>query len=89
MTQITGSYQMQMLASQICGRQIVSFSFKVSFIRNLFVKSPFPLTSIIATVEWDGETLLRDFGIDDLGTPRAHTPSTIADVPDPMSVPPR
>ncbi|WMV06983.1 hypothetical protein MTR67_000368 [Solanum verrucosum] len=42
-----------------------------------------------STVEWDGETLLRDFGIDDLGTPRAHTPSTIADVPDPMNVPPR
>ncbi|KAL3379374.1 hypothetical protein AABB24_000204, partial [Solanum stoloniferum] len=42
-----------------------------------------------STVEWDGETLLRDFGIDDLGTPRAHTPSTIADVPDPINVPPR
>ncbi|CAN4113982.1 unnamed protein product [Withania somnifera] len=41
-----------------------------------------------SAVEWDGETLLRDFGIDDLGTPRAQTPSTIADVPDPMNVPP-
>ncbi|MCD7452890.1 e2f transcription factor [Datura stramonium] len=42
-----------------------------------------------SAVEWDGETLLRDFGIDDLGTPRAQTPSTIADVPSPMNVPPR
>lgn len=87
MMQIIGSYQMQMLASQICGRQTVSLSF-YSF-ADLFVKFSLPLTSIIATVEWDGETLLRDFGIDDLGTPRAQAPSTIADVPAPMNVPPR
>ncbi|XP_059278572.1 transcription factor E2FA [Lycium ferocissimum] len=43
-----------------------------------------------SAVEWDGEALLRDFAIDDLGTPRAHAPSTtIADIPAPMNVPPR
>ncbi|XP_075089791.1 transcription factor E2FA [Nicotiana tabacum] len=40
-------------------------------------------------VEWDGENLLHEFGIADLGTPRAHTPSAVTDVPTPMNVPPR
>ncbi|CAN4089615.1 unnamed protein product [Withania somnifera] len=40
-------------------------------------------------VEWDGENLFRGFGINDLDTPGEHTPSTIADVPAPMNVPPR
>ncbi|KAF3667840.1 Transcription factor E2FA [Capsicum annuum] len=38
---------------------------------------------------WDGESLLRDFEIDDLASPRPHTPSSNADVPAPMNIPPR
>ncbi|KAK2965768.1 hypothetical protein RJ640_014111 [Escallonia rubra] len=89
MMQITGFYQMRVLASPTCGNQIVSFPklVKLGFfyfhLLSLRVWMLYSLTLTTAAVGWDGVDLLtEEFGMADVGTPGPQMPpSGVTDEP--------